>query len=129
MSPPPALSSKLQWGIEPYYLLHWCPACERSHPVHIANQPNSVGALWHWDQNVDAPTFSHSLKHTITRERLINGEEKVVTDICHYYLRRGVIEFCGDCTQQVEGGLPVRSAYAGQNVPLPDIPVTPPSEA
>lgn len=56
---------------------------------------------WAFDGNLEAPTFSPSFKHTMSRG-----------DICHYNLTAGQLHFVADCTH----------ALAGKTVPLPPLP-------
>lgn len=75
-----ALSSKLhQVGDD--LLLHWCPACDRYHPVFI-NRPNHFGQMWNWNGSVDAPTFEPALRPSA---------------LCHYTVTNGIIKFAADC--------------------------------
>ena len=79
---------------------HYCPGCERMHviPTDARAQPN--GHKWTFDGNMESPTFSPSIN--------IVGQ-------CHYFIRAGMIEFCGDS----------KHALAGKTVPLPDLPHDP----
>lgn len=77
-------------------ILHWCPGCKSRHIIETL-EPNGNGAVWSWDGNAEAPTFSPSIN---------------IVGRCHYFIRAGMIEFCGDS----------RHHLAGQVVPLPDIP-------
>lgn len=77
---------------------HWCPGCKQ---VHIVTYKADHGPVWSWDGNVDAPTTSPSI-------RLFNKNHT----ICHYFLKAGNIEFCGDCEHEL----------SGKTVPLPDWP-------
>lgn len=61
--------------------------------------------VWTWDGNVDAPTVSPSVRLFFT------DEGKDVT-VCHYFLKAGKIEFCGDSAHELRG----------QTVDLPDWP-------
>jgi hypothetical protein len=79
-----------------HVLMHWCPGCNARHIINV-EKPLPNGAKWTWDGNVDAPTFSPSIN--------IVGQ-------CHYFIRNGMIEFCGDSAHEL----------AGQTVPLPDFP-------
>lgn len=91
-------------------LFHWCPACERLHPL-----PSDTGK-WAFDGNMERPTFSPSFKHYLNGDK--GAFRQIVSDkngrqvICHYILTAGVLNFCSDCTH----------AMAGQAVPLPPIP-------
>jgi hypothetical protein len=77
--------------------LHWCPGCNETHRI-----PKS----WTFNGSQDAPTFTPSVKHTWTYDNERSEH------CCHYFIRDGNIEFCGDCTHEM----------AGKTVPLPDMP-------
>jgi hypothetical protein len=89
--------------------VHWCPACDEAHVFHITT-PNSNGARWAWDGNVEAPTFTPSMNI-----RVNFAPEDGGPIVCHYFLRAGRIEFLGDCSH----------ALANQTVALPDWPGPP----
>lgn len=105
-------------------LQFWCPGCEQPDPdggtqggLHMLPVNTSLKApSWTWDGNLEAPTLSPSILTRMehARRRSTHGEE--LTDVglfvCHSFLRGGVFEFLSDCTHQ----------YAGQSVPLPDLP-------
>lgn len=76
---------------------HWCPGCRMLHRIDV-NAPNKhTGARWTWDGNAETPTFAPSIN---------------IVGRCHYFIRGGRIEFCGDS----------RHGLAGQTVDLPEIP-------
>ncbi|MEY5098719.1 MAG: hypothetical protein RJA36_1438 [Pseudomonadota bacterium] len=79
---------------------HWCPGCEVMHSIAV-EQPFRNGARWTFDRNAEKPTFSPSIN--------VGPGTKLQ---CHYFIRAGRIEFCGDS----------HHALAGQTVDLPDIP-------
>jgi Family of unknown function (DUF6527) len=79
---------------------HWCPGCRAIHQIAV-EQPFRNGARWTWDGDVASPTFSPS----------VNVEPGSPYQ-CHYFIRAGRLEFCGDS----------HHALAGQVVDLPDIP-------
>lgn len=82
--------------------VHRCPGCA-SMPdrasVHVITTENPYpnGACWTFDGNLDAPTFSPSVR-VGSRE----GTE------CHYFIKAGCIEYCSDSAH----------ALAGQTVPM-----------
>lgn len=79
-------------------LLYLCPGCECTHGADI-DQPNPLtGAKWTWNGDVDKPTVSPSVNYP-NRPR------------CHFHIREGRIEYCGDCDHPL----------AGQTVDLPDV--------
>lgn len=84
-----------------------CPACEE---VHKFVTDGSRG--WSFDGNVDAPTFSPSMKVSWGKYVDLKHDEG---GICHYFLTAGVINYCGDSTHEM----------AGKSVPLPDWPYAP----
>lgn len=89
------VSSKLRRG--PAQFFHWCPGCEEMHPL-----PDS----WQFDGNLERPTFSPSFKQGGA------GVGNMKADVCHYFIRDGQIEFCGDSWHSLKG----------KTVPLPDLP-------
>lgn len=88
------ISEKLRRGNDRYF--HWCPGCLSMHPL-----PDS----WTFDGNLEEPSFAPSFLHTI-------GHNDRPTEICHYVLTKGILNFCSDCHHEL----------ANQSVPLPDIP-------
>jgi len=103
------LSSKLgKVGPKDYIrqpsLAHWCEGCEEIH--HFSCEvPQSNGAIWTWDKNVESPTFNPSM-----HIRILHTEQP--HEVCHYFLRSGQIEYLSDSTHRL----------SGQTVPLIDIP-------
>jgi hypothetical protein len=93
---------------------HWCPGCGEMHHI-----PDS----WRFDGNVEAPTFSPSVK--ITGKKIVKDAQgkwtgewvrdaagKTIDDCCHYILTAGQLNFCADSTHDL----------AGKTVPLPPLP-------
>lgn len=72
-------------------LYYYCPGCKHGHSVDAER--------WHWDGDEQCPTLSPSVRHFI-----ISGPTT-----CHYFVRNGQIQYCGDCQHDL----------AGQTVPLP----------
>jgi hypothetical protein len=91
-------------------LLHWCPACDDPHGIRIEGPD---GPKWSFDGNYEAPTFAPSVRcFTIYDEahsRLPDGQQRT---LCHYFIRGGKIEFCGDSPHHL----------SGRTVDLPDWP-------
>lgn len=90
-------------------LMFCCPGCagDGGTGLHMlpVNATDSAGRpKWTWDGNLEAPTLDPSI---LTRW---GPSEK--NNVCHSYLRNGVIEFLDDCTH----------VYAGQHVPLSPLP-------
>lgn len=98
---------------------HWCPGCEEMHFIAVGR---ASGPNWSFDGNVERPTFNPSVritgKETVKVDGKWTGEWKrdaagnLVDSCCHYFLRGGQLEFCGDSTH----------ALAGKTVPLPPLP-------
>lgn len=94
-----------------------CPGCGTYHGI-----PVSGPKAWKWDGNAEAPTFAPSVRDrwdcwdqlydAITGE---DGHISVkITDelrqkypskpmVCHFFIRAGYAEFCGDCTHPNAG--------------------------
>lgn len=70
--------------------------------------PFRNGARWTWDGNAASPTFSPSVNIAL---RFAKGSGRPA-QVCHYFIRSGRIESCGDSSH----------ALAGQTVDLPNIP-------
>lgn len=94
-------------------LMHWCPGCEAAHVIYTILGANN-GPIWMFDSNVTKPTFSPSVRHRWGRFFDPNFKEESPDESgqCHYFIRAGNIEFCGDCTH----------GLAGQTVALPELP-------
>ena len=90
---------------------HWCPGCDSGHEIDT-EQPNGAGARWTFDGNTQAPTFSPSVNMQINPKGHPHYQPDVASTVCHYFIRAGRIEFCGDSTH----------ALAGMTVELPEIP-------
>lgn len=95
------------------YYLHWCPGCNEAHAIAV-EKPAPNGAQWSFDGNLDAPTFHPSVNVRWGKNVDPNfvDEEPGDSGVCHYFVKAGHIEFCGDSTH----------ALAGQKVPLPEWP-------
>lgn len=74
---------------------HWCPGCAMEH---------RIPERWTFNGNTAAPTFDPSVRHTWSYGAADRPRKE-----CHYFVRNGRIEFCGDSTH----------ALAGQTVALP----------
>jgi hypothetical protein len=93
-------------------LAHWCPGCRGMHQIAI-DAPNSSGAKWTWDGNIEAPTFAPSVHVKVNTPDMPEYQPQACSSVCHYFLRAGEIEFLPDCTH----------ALKGQRVPLPALPL------
>lgn len=112
-----------------------CPGCNEYHdlattwtPPGVDRAPPAPGDSWTFDGNLDAPTFSPSVR--VRRGHYCNNPpvpgncacdfQQRFPDhepwewpcgICHSFVRNGRIQFLEDCTH----------ALAGQTVDLPEI--------
>ncbi len=95
-------SSKLKtWGSNGMAgLTYWCPGCERPHSI----RTSSGG--WHWDGNVDKPTFSPQIRFDYPPA----GNQPGVRCCC--YVTRGLITYLPESTHKL----------SGQSVWMPDLP-------
>jgi hypothetical protein len=111
-----ALGLKLR-TVESNRLMHWCPACKMGHGV-VVGGPEG----WTFNGDIEKPTFHPSVR-VISSRGVKNEDGSIKRDekghavmeeytLCHYFLRNGILEFCGDSPH----------ALADQNVPLPDFP-------
>ncbi len=87
-------------------VLFWCPGCDEPHGPRVAGDGRKADHCWGWNQNLDRPTFTPSVKVTCEY-----GDGRG-TRICHSFVTDGRIQFLGDSTH----------ALAGQTVDLPDFP-------
>jgi len=100
--------------------LFFCPGCECAHGVWTTNPNGMTGATWTFNDNMEKPTFNPSLlvrwdtwEPPVTPENMDEfhknkWEQTRVSNVCHSYVRDGMIQFLPDCTHKL----------AGQTVPL-----------
>jgi Family of unknown function (DUF6527) len=91
--------------------VHWCPACNEAHAFAVG-KPFKSGAQWTFNGDVERPTFTPSMNIISNPRGHKNHQPNQSTEVCHYFLRDGTIQYLGDCTH----------ALRGQTVPLPDLP-------
>ena len=67
---------------------HWCPACERIHPL-----PDG----WTFNGDINGPTFSPSFRQEYF-QRVGDQTERPRGEmrVCHYFIVQGTIQFCAD---------------------------------
>ena len=83
---------------------HWCEGCQRRHFI-----PVEGATAWQFNGDQEKPTFSPSVRHHYQ-----HPDKGDVTE-CHYFIKAGKIEYCGDCQHQ----------YSGQTRELLDCPQPP----
>lgn len=69
-----------------------CPGCDQWHRVPVTG-PNK----WTWNGSDESPTLRPSVKCAWTYGE--NDEKRC----CHFFLKEGKIQFCGDCTHDLKG--------------------------
>lgn len=72
------------------HVWYHCLGCKRNHVV--------PSKRWNWNGNVELPTLSPSVRHYIPAD---NNRFEITT--CHYFVRNGKIEYCGDCEHDLKG--------------------------
>lgn len=80
-----------------------CPGCGSEHSIWTIN-PNSLGAMWEFNGDVEKPTFNPSVR--VTWPQWTTDEAGVQTKkehCCHFFIREGNIVYCGDCTHELSG--------------------------
>ena len=103
---------------------YWCQGCEEVHSV----RTDGDAAVWSFDGNLEAPTFSPSVLttsgHYLSDHK--PGDKCWCTYAaehpdrpahfkcrrCHTFIKGGIVQFLSDCSH----------ALAGQTLPLPDLP-------
>lgn len=94
-------------------IMHWCPGCDDVHGIRIEGPD---GPKWTFNGDYDRPTFGPSVRcfthYDDDHRKLPDGQTRT---LCHYFIRDGRIEFCGDSPHNL----------AGQTVDLPDWPYAP----
>lgn len=90
-------------GNEPGRLLFRCPACAATSRFFPSG--HAVNDSWAFNGDMDRPTLSPSVKCKTVHP------ETGAAYICHFFVRDGQIEYCGDCTH----------AMAGKTVPMLDM--------
>ncbi len=72
------------------YVYYHCPGCSRLHCV--------PADRWSWNGDTDRPTLSPSVRHFIPA-----SEHRPEKTLCHYFVRDGRMEFCGDSAHALAG--------------------------
>lgn len=89
-----------------------CPGC-KCHHIIATKQPQSNGAVWSFNGDMDKPTFSPSLlikTGSYAQPGFVDPPELPPT-ICHSFIRDGKIQFLSDCTHELKN----------QTIDLPEI--------
>lgn len=68
----------------------WCPGCRA---VHLIYTNQADGHNWQFDGDMEKPTFSPSLLRYANK----------VSPRCHTFVKKGMIQFLGDCEHDLKG--------------------------
>lgn len=71
-------------------LMFYCPGCKEPHNVRVEG-PHS----WQWNGDMVKPTFNPSVNVTMDLADR--------TQVCHFFVRDGRIEYLGDCWHDLKG--------------------------
>lgn len=75
--------------------LMWkCPGCQLQHIIYFDPE---TSPCWHWNNNVESPTITPSV-----RVRWTYGDP-LVNHTCHFFITDGVIKYLNDCTHKYSG--------------------------
>lgn len=78
--------------------IHYCPGCKCDHGLSVGMK-NEIGASWTFNGDVNQPSFNPSI-HIKWFDPAVSDK---VTEVCHYFLREGIIQFLQDCTHALKG--------------------------
>jgi hypothetical protein len=84
--------------------IFFCPGCGHQH-AYFTKAEHPQKPVWQFNGDVDNPTFTPSLLNTW------GPQENPHKNVCHLYVKNGMIEYLADCTHHL----------AGQTVPMVDI--------
>lgn len=62
---------------------------------------------WHFSGDYHKPSLSPSVKETCNSPDHPSYRPGVKTSVCHFLLQDGVIDYCGDCTHDLRGKMPL----------------------
>lgn len=68
-----------------------CPGCGGMHRI-----PTDGSRGWSWNGDFENPTISPSI--SVTWPHRGSG---TITKKCHFFIKNGKIDFCGDCTHDM----------------------------
>lgn len=90
--------------------MHWCPACEQQHYVHVST-PNAAGATWKYNEDPEQPTFAPDIQ-VLTYYDVPGKMVPQYGVYCRYAIKEGRIHFHADS----------KHALSGKTVDLPVFP-------
>ena len=69
----------------------YCPGCNEPHYIQLKGEYQGDGLAWDFSGTHECPTFSPSYK--AWRDDYV----------CHFFVRGGKIQYCGDSTHELAG--------------------------
>lgn len=88
----------------PGYYHVYCPGCDKLHVIWTRESGLVEHPIWQFNGDVNSPTFTPSVK-------IETGHHPEASDICHFTITAGMIQYHGDCTHE----------FKGQILPLQDV--------
>lgn len=82
-------------------LYYRCPGCKGEHSIPVLVGKKEANH-WEWNGDLIKPVVSPSVKHTYP-ESFYKQNPKARRYCCHYFIREGVIEYCGDSSHDQSG--------------------------
>lgn len=76
---------------EPGKFIFYCPGCKVYHGIWTEGD----GPRWQFNGDLEKPTVSPSI--------LVTYLHATGTDICHSFVKEGMIQFLSDCTHELAG--------------------------
>ncbi len=87
--------------------LFFCPGCKLTHGFNAGE--GSPKPVWQFNNDFEKPTLKPS--HKTWWSGKVNGKWEKEANVCHSYIKDGMIQFLSDCTHELKN----------QTVALPDI--------
>lgn len=94
----------------------WCEGCGSAHAFHTEQTNRRLGAIWKFNGNMVAPTFTPSM--LVKSGHYVDGKRPCWCDyhkkpdakpdaptcfICHSFVTDGKMQFLSDCTHELAG--------------------------
>lgn len=89
----------------------WCEGCGCAHGVWTESPNHTTNAKWDFNGDLVSPTISpsllvrypHPLGYSNDNPAPLGYTGPDTIDICHSFIRNGMIEYLSDCTHQLAG--------------------------
>lgn len=93
-----AVSKIVKWKDGTYALRFYCSGCKHLDEIPFERGENYQGPIWQFTGTEARPTISPSVRNFFPAH-----DEIPEQTTCHYHLKNGVQEFCGDCKHELNG--------------------------